>query len=109
MKIISWNVANRIKKQSLQLAALISREPDIIGLQEIKNKTLPLWSKGLKHAGYKYALSYFDIHNRNVNYWIKEIRYYHSFPMGPIEHIDQSLLEIPWPERFVSVLIQNPE
>ena len=51
MKIISWNVANRIKKQSLQLDALLSEEPDVIGLQEITNKTFPLWSKGLKKAG----------------------------------------------------------
>ena len=86
MKIISWNVANRIKKQPLQLNALISREPDIIGLQEITNKTLLLWSKGFKHAGYKYALSSFDIHNRNVNYWIKEIQYYYSLPMANKTH-----------------------
>ena len=36
MKIISWNLANRVRKQQLQLDALVSREADLIGLQKGK-------------------------------------------------------------------------
>ena len=64
MKIISWNVANRFKKQSLQLDALISRKPDVVGLQEVTKETLPLWADGLNKAGYKYIISSFDIHDK---------------------------------------------
>ena len=64
MKIISWNVANRFKKQSLQLDALISRKPDVVGLQEVTKETLPLWVDGLNKAGYKYIISSFDIHDK---------------------------------------------
>ena len=52
MKIISWNVAHRVCKQQRQLSALISRKPDVIGLQEVTNKTLPLWMEGLQKEGY---------------------------------------------------------
>lgn len=108
MKIISWNVANRIKKQSLQLEALISRKPDIIGLQEITNRTLPLWSKDFKQAGYKHIISSFDIHKRDINSVGPRKYGILIASRWPLKLIDQSLLKIPWPERLVSVLIHSP-
>jgi exonuclease III len=108
MKIISWNVANRIKKQSLQLEALISRKPDIIGLQEITNRTLPLWSKDFKQAGYKHIISSFDIPKRDVNSVGPRKYGILIASRWPLKPIDQSLLKIPWPERLVSVLIHYP-
>lgn len=68
MKIISWNVDNRIKKQPLQVEALIARKADIIGLQEINQRTLSLWVQTLKQAGYKHILSSFDIYKGEVNF-----------------------------------------
>jgi len=40
MKIISWNVVGRVRKQQFQMDALLSRKPDVIGLQEVTNRTL---------------------------------------------------------------------
>jgi len=109
MKIISWNVANRIKKQPLQLDALLSEEPDVIGLQEITNKTFPLWSKGLKKAGYDHIASSLDIYENNIDS-IGSRRYGIVIASRwPLQLIDQSLLSIPWPERLLSVLIKNPK
>jgi len=109
MKIISWNVANRIKKQSLQLDALLSEEPDVIGLQEITNKTFPLWSKGLKKAGYDHIASSLDVYENKIDS-IGPRRYGIVIASRwPLQLIDQSLLSIPWPERLLSVLIQNPK
>jgi len=42
MKIISWNVTNRVNRQKLQLDDLLLREPEVIGLQEVTSRTLLL-------------------------------------------------------------------
>ena len=108
MKIISWNVANRFKKQSLQLDALISRKPDVVGLQEVSKETLPLWVDGLNKAGYRYIISSFDINDKK-EIFVGPRRYCIIIASRwPLEVMDQSLLAIPWPERFISVLIHNP-
>ena len=65
MKIISWNVANRIRKQPLQLDALVSKKPDIIGLQEVKRRALLLWVEGLKKEGYIHTISSLGLHGGN--------------------------------------------
>ncbi len=108
MKIISWNVANRIKKQPLQAEALITRKADIIALQEISQRTLPLWVQTLKQAGYKYILSSFDIYEGEVNFVGPRKYGILIASQWPMKFIEQSIYRIKWPERLVSVLIDNP-
>ena len=43
MRLITWNVARRVEALAAQAAALGEREPDVIALQEISIRTLPLW------------------------------------------------------------------
>ena len=50
MKLISWNVAARVKKQPQQLEAILKHEPDLIALQEVTLKTARMWQKGLKRV-----------------------------------------------------------
>jgi len=108
MKIISWNVAYRVRKQQLQLDALISREPDIIGLQEVTSRTLPLWVEGLKKEGYTYTISSFSLHGGNSE--LTGPRRYGILVASrwPIDSVDQHSLVIPWRERLVSTLIHSP-
>ena len=108
MKIISWNVAYRVRKQQLQLDALISREPDVIGLQEVTSKTLPLWVEGLQKAGYAYSISSFSLHGGNSE--LTGPRRYGILVASrwPLNSINQRLLKIPWHERLVSALIHFP-
>jgi exonuclease III len=51
MRIVSWNVARRNSRLVEQAAALASREPDVVALQEVTNRTLPLWRAALKTIG----------------------------------------------------------
>jgi exonuclease III len=108
MKIISWNVAHRVRKQQLQMNSLLSRKPDVIGLQEVTNKTLPLWLEGLKKKGYIYTISSFDLHDNNSE--LIGPRKYGILIASrwPLDRIDQSSLTIQWPERLISVLIHSP-
>ena len=109
MKIISWNVAYRVRKQQLQLDALISRKPDIIGLQEVTSRTLPLWVEGLQQAGYKHVISSFILHGGSNSGLTGPRRYGILIASRwPLNSINQRLLKIPWHERLVSVLIHSP-
>src|SRR5215216_2636620 len=43
VRLITWNVARRVQALPAQAAALGEREPDLIALQEVTERTLPLW------------------------------------------------------------------
>jgi exonuclease III len=49
--VITWNVARRSSQLAEQAAALASREPDVVALQEVTKKTLPLWRALLERIG----------------------------------------------------------
>jgi len=108
MKIISWNVAGRINKQKLQMDALLSRKPDVIGLQEVTCGTLPLWAEGLQKEGYTYNISSFSLHGSNSG--LTGPRRYGILVASrwSLNSINQHSLKIPWSERLVSVLIHSP-
>lgn len=108
MKIISWNVAGRVRKQQLQMDSLLSRKPNVIGLQEVTSKTFLLWVEGLKKEGYIYTIPTFSLHGGNSK--LKGPRRYEILVASrwPLDRIDQSSLKIPWHERLVSVLIHSP-
>jgi exonuclease III len=109
MKIISWNVAGRVRKQQLQLDALISREPDVVGLQEVTIKTLPLWMEGFKKEGYANVISSFDLQGAGNNELTGPRRYgILVASRWPLDPVDQRSLKIPWQERLLSILIHSP-
>ena len=51
MRVITWNVARRSSRLAEQAAALASREADLVALQEITDRTLPLWRAVLERIG----------------------------------------------------------
>jgi exonuclease III len=57
VRLISWNVNRRVSVLAAQAAALASREPDVVALQEVTTGSWPLWQVafrtiGLPHAAY---------------------------------------------------------
>ena len=50
VRLISWNVARRVQALAAQAAALAAREPDVVALQEVTARTLPLWEAALGDA-----------------------------------------------------------
>src|ERR687893_362455 len=51
MRLITWNVARRVEALAAQAAALGGREPDVVALQEVTARTLPLWEAALPVLG----------------------------------------------------------
>jgi exodeoxyribonuclease III len=51
VRLITWNVARRVQALAAQAAALGAREPDVVALQEVTARTLPLWEAALATIG----------------------------------------------------------
>ena len=52
MRLVTWNVAGRVARQPEQAAVLMAVEPDVVALQEVTARTLPLWEAELEKAGF---------------------------------------------------------
>jgi exonuclease III len=51
VRLISWNVARRAQALAEQAAAVGEREPDVLALQEVTVRTLPLWEAACSTLG----------------------------------------------------------
>ena len=60
MRVITWNVARRSSRLAEHAAALASREPDVVALQEVTKLTLPLWRALLKRIGLPHVWASLD-------------------------------------------------
>jgi len=48
---VTWNVAGRVQRQPEQAEAVAALTPDVVALQEVTPRTLPLWRDALAAAG----------------------------------------------------------
>ena len=60
MRIVSWNVARLSARLAEQAAALAGREPDVVALQEITGRTLPVWRAALATIGLAHVRASLD-------------------------------------------------
>jgi exonuclease III len=51
VRLISWNVARRVSVLAEQAAAAGERQPDVLALQEVTVRTLPLWEAACATLG----------------------------------------------------------
>jgi exonuclease III len=51
VRLITWNVAGRSKRQAEQATAIAARQPDIVALQEVTRRTRPLWDRAFELMG----------------------------------------------------------
>ncbi len=51
VRLISWNVARRVQALGEQAAAVAERAPDVVALQEVTARTLPLWEAACTGIG----------------------------------------------------------
>jgi exonuclease III len=60
MRVVSWNVARRSSRLAEQAAALAGRDPDVVALQELTKRTLPLWRAALERIGISHVRASLD-------------------------------------------------
>jgi exodeoxyribonuclease-3 len=51
VRLVTWNVAGRVRRLPEQAAVLAAVEADVVALQEVTARTLPLWRAALADAG----------------------------------------------------------
>jgi exonuclease III len=52
VRLLSWNVAGRVTRQPEQAAVVTAANADVVALQEVTARTLPLWRDALTAAGF---------------------------------------------------------
>lgn len=60
MRLISWNVARRVSRLAEQAAAVAARETDILALQEVTSRSLPLWRAACGRLGLAHVVCSLD-------------------------------------------------
>ena len=91
MRLVSWNVARKLQLLPEQAAHVISREPDLVALQEVSASSAPLWAQALASAGLAHtALSPSRLKRHRTMLAARE-------PIAPVE-----VMPAPWPEAVLS-------
>ncbi len=60
MRLITWNVAGRVGRQPEQAELIAGAGVDVIALQEVTARTLPMWRTALTEAGFAASPSALD-------------------------------------------------
>jgi exodeoxyribonuclease III len=55
VRLITWNVAGRVSRQSEQARAVAGVGADVVALQEVTARTEPLWRAALAEAGFAWC------------------------------------------------------
>ena len=102
---MSWNVARRSSNLAEQAAAVAQRGPDVVALQEVTQRTLPLWRAALATIGMSHVLASLDradparapAPRRRTGVLLGSSR-----PLA-----DASVLPVPWPETAVAAVCSS--
>jgi endonuclease/exonuclease/phosphatase family metal-dependent hydrolase len=100
VRLLSWNVAGRVRRVAEQAAAIAEQPADVIALQEVRTTSLGAWRAVLGALGYPYIRSSFD--GRDPLAKQAPDRRLGVLLAGrePIDLIEAP--EIPWPERLMA-------
>jgi len=96
VRLISWNVNRRTSVLVEQAAALASREPTVVALQEVTVRSWPLWQAALTTIGLPHAVRSDPFRPRRTVVVIAA---------RELEPADA--LAVPWPESTVAAAVQG--
>lgn len=96
MKVISWNVNNRVKVVPHQVTALGRREPDIVALQDINAQAVTQYIQELNQIGLPHI-----VHSLHTCPEITPTGVFIAsrFPLAPLPSVPTNVL---WPQGFCS-------
>ena len=105
MRLLSWNVARRVTRLPEQAAAVADREPDVLALQEVTFRTLPLWREACTGLGLSHmaaSLDSADPRREPASRRSTGVLLAARTPLRPISHFSP-----PWPETVVGAAIET--
>jgi exodeoxyribonuclease-3 len=104
VRVLTWNVAGRLTRQPEQAAAIAAIGADVVALQEVTARSLPLWRSALAEAGFvacETALEGVAVSGRR--------------PLGVLTAAREPLArlaspaDVPWPERVLCCAVGDVE
>ena len=103
MRLVSWNVAGRLRRQPEQAEAVLSASPDLVTLQEVTVNSLPLWREALTAAGFGHFVTPLDEGRPPKPRRLAVL----TASRQPLERLP--LDGLPWPERAVAARVEGIE
>lgn len=98
MRILSWNLAGRVRQQPDQAALVVGDDADVVCLQELTPRTRPLWEDSLRAAGYEVALSEYPVAPTGLRRLSVCIAARAGIAAA-------GSLPVPWPERHLAAVV----
>ncbi len=105
MRLVTWNVAGRVTRQPEQAAVISAIGADVVALQEVTARTLPLWRAALADAGLTACEDALDtpvaIQGRRRLGVLTAAR-------APLRRLAEAP-DVPWPERVLCCAVEEVE
>jgi exonuclease III len=108
VRLITWNVARRVSVLAEQAAAAGEREPDVLALQEVTARTLPLWEAACRTIGLEHiacTLGAADPARAPAERRRTGVLLAARAPFQPLP----GLLGVPWPETALAARVGDVE
>jgi exonuclease III len=102
MRVLTWNVAGRVKRRGEQAAAVLEADADVIALQEVTPTTAAGWTADLEAAGYEVATTGHGPRpegRRRLGVLTAAREQVRELPPPPL----------PWPERLLAARVGDVE
>jgi len=105
LRLVTWNVAGRVTRQPEQAEAIGAVGADVVALQEVTVRTLPLWRAALAGAGFAACETALDgvgaVSGRRLLGVLTAAREpLRRLPLPP---------QVPWPERVLCCVVGDVE
>jgi exonuclease III len=100
MRLVSWNVAGRVKRLPEQAERLLTLNADVVCLQEVTPSTLPLWQAVLTAGGYS-ALAHGELRPAGRSRPLAVL----TASRTTVHAV--SVDGVPWPERVLAVHLSD--
>jgi exodeoxyribonuclease-3 len=105
LRLVTWNVAGRVTRQPEQAAAIAAVGADVVALQEVTARTLPLWRDALARAGFVASETALDgaprVSGRRLLGALTAAR-------EPLARLALPA-DVPWPERVLCCAVGDVE
>jgi exodeoxyribonuclease III len=105
VRLVTWNVAGRVGRQPEQAQVIEAVGADVVALQEVTARTLPLWRTALEASGFagcETALEHAPpINGRRALGVLTAAR-------GPLVRLERPP-DVPWPERVLCCTLGDLE
>jgi exodeoxyribonuclease III len=105
LRLLSWNVARRVTRLPEQAAAVGERAPDVLALQEITARTLPIWRVACGGLGLSHVVASLDAADPRREPASRRRTGVLIASRSPLRAT--SGLFPPWPETVVGAVIEN--